>query len=45
MDPDQALKDARAAYRDGDWEEAAYLYAELDRWVSRHGIVPEEWRA
>ena len=55
MDPDQALKDARAACKHwaegerGDYDlvavdEFGNAFEALDQWISRGGFLPRDWR-
>lgn len=43
MDPNAALRMAREAERLGDYETASALYADLDRWLTSGGYLPDEW--
>ena len=43
MDPDTTLREARIAYEEGRYEDAAHLYNELDNWLTRGGFHPASW--
>lgn len=43
MDPNDALKNLRAALAAGNIEEAKDFFEALDEWLSKGGFFPSDW--
>ncbi len=43
MDPNEALRKAREAFENDDYETAAEYYNALDDWLDRGGFLPTRW--
>lgn len=44
MDPNETLRQMRAAWIDGDFVTVAHRAADLDEWLSQGGFLPDDWK-
>jgi hypothetical protein len=43
MDPNEALRQIRELFEEGNSDEAGFIFIGLDEWLSSGGFLPDDW--